>query len=79
MEMHDLNTSAGKRFGAGLTESEVRRFQTILRDQCGVEVPLAEAWSRAIELLRLVEMALVSQGVLGTEGDNQAEFALPPS
>ena len=51
-ESHD------KRFGAGLTEAEVRRLQTILREQCGTELSLPEAWSRAIELLSLVEMLL---------------------
>jgi len=53
-----------QRFGAGLTEAEVRRFQAILREQCGVELPLPEVWSRAIELLSLVEMLLEEQGVL---------------
>ena len=65
------------RFGAGLTELEVRRFQTILRDQCGVDVPLPEAWSRAIELLSLVEMLLRWRGVLAQESAPPAEFALP--
>ena len=51
------DTSAA-RFGAGLTESEVRRFQTILREDCGADLALPEAWSRAIELLTLVEMLL---------------------
>src|SRR2546427_4262004 len=51
-------------FGAGLTELEVRRFQTILREDCGVDLPLPEAWSRAIELLSLVETVLQSRGVI---------------
>lgn len=49
-----------QRFGAGLTEIEVRRFQTILREDCGVEVGLPEAWSRAIQVLTLAETLLSS-------------------
>lgn len=51
-----------ERFGAGLNEAEVRRLQVILRGQCGVDVGLPEAWSRAIALLTLVEMLLASDG-----------------
>ena len=47
-----------QRFGAGLTEDEVRRFQAILREECGVDVGLPEAWSRAIELLAFARMLL---------------------
>jgi hypothetical protein len=72
------DTSAA-RFGAGLTEAEVRRFQVILREQCGHDVPLPEAWSRAIELLSLVEMLLQWRGVLGQERSESPEFALPRS
>ena len=71
-------TVAG-RFGAGLTEAEIRRFQVILREQCGHDVPLPEAWSRAIELLSLVEMLLQSQGVLASDREESLEFALPRS
>ena len=49
-----------QRFGAGLTEPAVRRLQAILRRQDGPEVGLPEAWSRAIELLSLVELLLES-------------------
>ena len=56
--------SDGARFGAGLTEDEVRQLQTILRESCGLDVDLPEAWSRAIELLSLAEMLLQSQGVV---------------
>jgi hypothetical protein len=66
---------ATDRFGAGLTEADVRHFQAILREQCGSEVGLPEAWSRAIELLSLVEMLLQWQGVLQPSGES-AEFAL---
>lgn len=68
-----------QRFGAGLTEAEVLRFQAILRDHCGVELPLPEAWSRAIEVLSLVEMLLQWHGVLNQEHDETTEFALPRS
>ena len=67
------------RFGAGLTEAEVRRFQAILREQRGLDLPLPEAWSRAIELLSLVEMLLRWRGVLEQERKDSSEFALPRS
>lgn len=63
---------ASQRFGAGLTEAEVRRFQMILREQCGVDIPLPEAWSRAIELLSLVEMLLQWRGVVDPSGEPSA-------
>jgi hypothetical protein len=60
MAAHDAHSASPDvgRFGAGLTEAEVIRLQVIMRKQCRREVPLAEAWSRAIELLALVEMLL---------------------
>jgi hypothetical protein len=67
------------RFGAGLTEAEVRRFQAILREKRGVDVPLPEAWSRAIELLSLVEMLMQWRGVLDQPPKEPPEFALPRS
>lgn len=70
---------ATRRFGAGLTEVEVRRFQVILREQCGVDVGLPEAWGRAIELLSLVEMLLQWRGILDDSAEGPAEFALPRS
>lgn len=60
-----VQTREEQRFGAGLPEAEVVRFQSILREQCGVDLSLQEAWGRAIELLSLVEMVLYCQGVLG--------------
>jgi len=66
MELH-AESQEGQRFGAGLTEAEVRRFQTILREHCGVHLPLPEAWSRAIELLSLVEMLLQWRSVLAPD------------
>jgi len=39
-------------------------FQRLLREQCGVDLPLPEAWGRAIELLSLVELLLEGGGVI---------------
>jgi len=68
-----------RRFGAGLTEAEVRRFQAILLEKRGFDVPLPEAWSRAIELLSLVEMLMQWRGVIDQPPKDPAEFALPRS
>ena len=61
--------SAPPRFGAGLTEAEVRRFQTILREECHVDLLLPDAWSRAIEVLSLVEMLLEDKVDPGQSAD----------
>ncbi len=71
--------SALGRFGAGLTESEVIRFKTILREECGVDLPLPQAWSRAIELLSLVESLLKWREIVKVPPGDRTEFALPPS
>jgi hypothetical protein len=68
-----------KRFGAGLTEAEVRRLQAILREQCGRDVALSEAWPRAIELLSLVEMLLGTSDKLPSDAALSTGFALPRS
>ena len=60
-----------ERFGASLAEAEVCRLQTIIRDQCGRDVALPKAWSRAIELLSLVEMLLDSPGTALPDGGTQ--------
>lgn len=77
--MEPLPAITTLRFGAGLTDTEVRRFQVILREQCGVDIGLPEAWSRAIELLSLVEMLLQQRGVLEQRRDESTGFALPRS
>lgn len=69
----------GASFGAGLSEAEVRRFQTILERDCGGRISLPEAWSRAIALLALVEMLLQSHGVMQAADESPTEFALPRS
>ena len=70
------NDREAPRFGAGLTEADVRRFQAILREQCGVDLPVSEAWSRAIELPQLVEMLLEWRGVFDQPREESTEFAL---
>ena len=44
---HDLPA----RYAFGLTETEVRRLQDILRRECGLGLTLEQTWGRAIELL----------------------------
>jgi len=61
------------RFGAGLTEVEVRRFQTILRDEFGPDLKVPEAWGRAIELMSLVEMLLATSGPRGPIAQSSTE------
>lgn len=77
-EWSEGRTSA-VRFGAGLTETEVRRLQAILREDCGADLSLPQAWSRAIELLSLVEMLLHRQGIIDEPREPSTEFALPRS
>lgn len=66
------------RFGAGLTEADVARLQLILREQCGREVTMPEAWSRAIEILSLVEVLVESQ-TTAAQHSSSTGFALPRS
>lgn len=70
--MEQLRGSPVQRFGAGLTEAEVRRLQTILREDCGADLPLPEVWRRAIELLSLVEMLMRWRGVVDRPSDPSA-------
>jgi hypothetical protein len=74
-----MRAAVGSRFAAGLTEAEVVRFQTILREQCGASVDLPEAWSRALELLSLVEMLLEARSAVQPGGEQSTGFALPRS
>ena len=62
--MEQTHDTPANRFGAGLTEVEVRRLQSILREECSIDMTLPEAWGRAIELLSLVEMLLQWRGVI---------------
>ena len=64
---------------APVTEDEVRRFQMILRDQLRIDLALPEAWSRAIQLLDLMEdPARISALPMSRRVLNR-EFALPRS
>lgn len=65
------------RFGAGLSEAEVRRFQTILERDCGLKVPLPEAWSRAIALLSLIETLLQDGGAMPAGTGSRASVRAP--
>jgi len=67
------------RFGAGLTDVDVRRFQLILREQCHLDVGLPEVWARAIELLSLVETLMKSSDEIRVDRHRPAEFAPPRS
>jgi hypothetical protein len=69
MHAHLASTPPHGQFGAALSEAEVRRFQRILARDCGISVSLPEAWSRAIELLSLVEMLLQNGGVMPEGGE----------
>ena len=55
-----VQTTNESRFGAGLTEAEVRRLQDILRRESHVELTLEQTWERAIELLSFTKMLLES-------------------
>lgn len=46
------------RFAFGLTTEDVEELRTILREDCGEEVTLEEAWSRAAGLLALTQLLL---------------------
>jgi hypothetical protein len=49
---------AEQRFAFALTPADVEEFREILRTECGEELSLTEAWSRAIEVLALSRMLL---------------------
>lgn len=42
-----------REFGLGLTQEDVEEFRTILREECGEELSLADAWARATQVLSL--------------------------
>jgi hypothetical protein len=47
-----------ERFAFGLSVTDVEEFREILRSECGEELSLSDAWSRAIEVLALCRMLL---------------------
>lgn len=51
--LHRSETGAGT-----LTPADVREFQIIMREECGVELDDAAAWERARELANLYRMLL---------------------
>jgi len=46
------------RFAFGLTTANVEELRTILCEDCGEEVSVEEAWSRAAGLLALTQLLL---------------------
>lgn len=50
--------TADERFAFGLSPTDVEEFREILRSECGEELSLSDAWSRAIEVLALCRMLL---------------------
>ncbi len=64
--------TATTQFGAGLTEAEAHRFQTILSQACGRDVSLSETWSRATEILSLVEILLEVSGQEESTGSSRS-------
>lgn len=49
-----------ERFAFGLTQAEVARLRDIMRRECGVELTMEAAWTRAIELLAFAKVLLDS-------------------
>lgn len=45
-------------FAFGLTPSDIEGFREILRTECGEEISMADAWTRATEVLSLFRMML---------------------
>jgi hypothetical protein len=46
------------RYSFGLTPTDVEAFRDILLTECGEELSLADAWTRAIEVLAVCRMLL---------------------
>jgi hypothetical protein len=55
---HQYRDEVEPRFAFGLTTENVERLRTILREDCGEDLPLEEAWSRAAGLLALTQLLL---------------------
>lgn len=58
MPWDSITSRETDRFAFGLTTSDVVELQLILREDCGEDVPLEEAWSRAAGLLALTQVLL---------------------
>ena len=52
------NACDESQYAFGLTTTDVVELQTILREDCGEDLPLEEAWSRAAGLLALTQTLL---------------------
>lgn len=57
---HSQGDGSVARYALGLTEVEVRRFQDIMRRECGVELTPEDSWARAIELMALFRVLVGS-------------------
>lgn len=49
---------AGHMPGSGLTHEKAREFQRLMREECGVEMPIEAAWTRAAQLIALYRMLM---------------------
>ena len=58
MASDSLTSQSEERFAFGLTSADVEEFREILHSECGEELSLKDAWSRAIEVLALCRMLL---------------------
>jgi len=68
MESEDLNASSlatpdstprgGGSMPFVLTPPDIREFQQLIQEYCGVSLPETEAWNRATELVALYRMFL---------------------
>lgn len=71
-------TREESRYAFGLTTTDVVELQTILREDCGEDLPLEETWSRAAGLLALTQTLLdLDELSSGTKG--AAELELRPT
>jgi hypothetical protein len=51
-------TAPDPEFALGLTPADVEEFRTILREECGEELSLPDAWARATQVLSLCHYVL---------------------
>jgi len=62
-------------FTLGLTEADVEEFRTILREECGENLNLPDAWARATQVLSLFHYFL--NYVAATQPESRT-LELPP-
>ncbi len=63
------------RFAFGLTDASVEELRAILREECGEELSLEQAWVRAIRLVALFR----SLAGMAPKQATDTKFELPPS